>query len=209
MKNVIKLLFVVAVFFATASCEDYLNEPKPTDQLTSASVYSSRAGVDAYFSGIFRLFRGQFEYNTDQATTDVGGIYSMYFARTIKGNDLIQGPSWYLFDYANDNREPTYRRPSVTWQFLYKLVKHANTIIKEVAASELSDIDKTELTAQARALRAFVYFQLGMEFQVYYNPTADAPPIYDENDFEEQIFAEFGQTMAVEEGVLVFKFHLD
>jgi len=31
----------------------------------------------------------------------------------------------------------------------------------------------------------------------------------DETDFEEQLFAEFGQTIAVEEGVLVFKFHLD
>ena len=31
----------------------------------------------------------------------------MYFARVVKGNDLIMGFQWYLFDYENDNREPT------------------------------------------------------------------------------------------------------
>jgi len=30
----------------------------------------------------------------------------------------------------------------------------------------------------------------------------------DETDFEEQLFAEFGQTVVVEKGHLVFKFHL-
>jgi hypothetical protein len=35
----------------------------------------------------------------------------MFFARTMKGNDLIQANTWFRDDYAN-NREPTYTRNS-------------------------------------------------------------------------------------------------
>jgi len=186
MKNIIKILYVILILFMATSCEKYLDEPKPTDELSSTDIYSSRAGVDAYFSGIYQLFRTQYAYGdpADGGTTDVGGIYSMYFARSMKGNDVIQKQSWFMWDYDHTNREPTYRRVSVTWQYLYEMVKHANTIIREVAASELGDVDKAELTAQAKALRAFLYFQLGLDYQIYYNPTADAPPIYNENDVD-------------------------
>ena len=105
MKKIFKYLLMGLIFTSLMSCEDYLNEPKPTDQLTSNDIFASREGVEAYLSGIYRKFRAQ-----HNSTTDVGGIYSMYFARSMKGNDLIQKATWYMWDYAQDNREPTYRR---------------------------------------------------------------------------------------------------
>jgi hypothetical protein len=53
-----------------------------------------------------RRFRGQY------TRTDAAGLNSMFFARTMKGNDLIQANTWFRDDYANDNREPTYTRNS-------------------------------------------------------------------------------------------------
>lgn len=175
MKKIINILVVVFVFLTISGCEKYLDEPKPTDQLTSTAIYSSREGVNAYISGIYRRFRRQYA-----STTDVGGIYSMYFARSIKGNDLIEKASWYMYDYAHENREPTYRRVRETWAFLYHLVDHANTLIMEVERSPLSDTDKKEFIAHGKALRAYFYLQIAMEYQASYavDPTLPAPPLY-------------------------------
>lgn len=176
MKKILNLFIVMLLAFSFTACEDYLNEPKPTDQLTAVDIYASREGVEAYLSGIYRKFRSQ-----HSSTTDVGGIYSMYFARTIKGNDLIQKRTWYLYDYAHDNREPTYRRVRETWNLLYDLVDHANTMIGGIEESNLSDADKTELIAHGKALRAYFYFQLVLEYQAGYPSVgtgAIAPPLY-------------------------------
>jgi hypothetical protein len=182
MKKYIFHITVLILLSSALSCEKFLDEPKPTDELTSGAIFSSREGINAYLSGIFRRFRSQFVYTGTTATTDVGGIYSMYFARAMKGNDLIQAVSWYRFDYDHSNREPTYRRVYVTWQYLYNMVMHANTIITEVAKSSLPDSEKKEFIAQGKALRAFFYFQLALEYQAAYpvNPNAQAPPLYTE-----------------------------
>lgn len=185
MKNINKILLGVLVLYTLSGCESFLDEPKPTDSLTSDAIYSSTEGVDAYLSGIYRDMRAQYEYSPDVATTDVGGIYSMYFARAVKGKDLIQN-SWYNFDYENDNREPTYRRVRVTWQFLYDLVNHANTLIEGVTNGDLADADKAIYVAHGKALRAYFYFQLALEYQLSYavDPNAPAPPLYDQVSYE-------------------------
>ena len=125
MKKILnfKVLFLFCVM-ALASCsEDFLEEPAPTESVSEDVIFSTRTGVEAFLSGINRRARGQF------TATDAGGIYSVYFARTIKGNDLIHNNSWWSFDYANDNREPTYRRTVFNWQFPYFMINQVNTLI--------------------------------------------------------------------------------
>ena len=108
-----KILVAFMAMFMLAGCsEDFLYEPKPTDGVSDEVIYSSRKGTEAYISGIMRRFRGQFI-----AATDAAGVNSLFFARTVKGNDIIQANTWYTNDYANDNREPTYRRTSFTWNY--------------------------------------------------------------------------------------------
>lgn len=106
----------------------------------------------------------------------------------MKGNDLIQAPTWFLWDYDHTYREPGNTRVEFTWEFMYDLIDHVNTIIQEVPLSSLSEVEKTEFVAHARALRAYFYFQLAMEFQHCYDldPTAAAPPIYTEPSTEPQ-----------------------
>lgn len=179
MKKIYILIIGFAMLMGGAGCSGYLDDPKPTDVLTANDIYSSPEGVQAYFSGIYRLFRGQYEYAEDVATTDVGGVYSMYYARTVKGNDIIQD-SWYNFDYAHENRQPTYRRVRVTWQYCYDMINHANTIVKEVTASvALADEDKIAFIAEAKALRAFFYFQLYLEYYAK-DSGLQTPPLYKE-----------------------------
>ena len=163
------------------SCEDnFLNDPVPTSSVSDVVIFGSREGAEALLSGIQRRFREQF------TRTDAGGVYSLYMARSVKGNDLIQN-SWYNFDYDNDNREPTYVRTVFSWEYPYYMINQANSLINGVeASSAISDADKIELIAQGKALRAFFYFQLALEFQhtYTYDPSLPAPPIYTELSLE-------------------------
>lgn len=182
MKNVNKIIVLLVAVFALGGCsKDFLEEPAPAGSVTEDVVFSSRSGVEAYISGIHRRARTQFE------ATDSEGLGSIYFARDIKGNDLIHSNNWWSFDYANDNREPNYRRTVFSWEFPYYMINQANTLINGVEASEtLSEEDKAQLKAQGLVIRALYYFQLSLEFQhtYTYDPSLPAPPIYTELSLE-------------------------
>jgi hypothetical protein len=181
MKKLFGLLLVLSNVFTVGCEQDYLDQPAPTESVNSSVIFESKAGVEAFMSGILRVSRNQFE------RTDAGGLYSMYFAREVKGNDLIMGFQWYLFDYENDNREPTYTRTTFSWEFPYSMINQLNLYIDGVKnSSSLSENEKEGLLGQGYALRAFYYFQLAMEFQhtFTYDTSLAAPPIYEEPALE-------------------------
>ena len=177
MKTLISKIFIaiMALFIMAGCSEEFLDEPQPTDGVPETVVFGSREGVEAFISGIMRRFRGQY------TSTDSAGLNSILFARSVKGNDLIQTNNWFGFDYANDNREPTYRRTVFTWNYCFYMVNQANALINGVEASTtLPQSDKTELAAYGYALRGFFYHQLVMEFAPTYSADLNfpAPPIY-------------------------------
>ncbi|WP_170309826.1 RagB/SusD family nutrient uptake outer membrane protein [Seonamhaeicola maritimus] len=180
MKKIIKLkrfviLSLLAVFTFVGCSEEFLDDPKNTDGVTADVVFGDKATVEAFITGIFRLFRRQY------TSVDSAGLQSIYFARTIKGNDLIQAPSWYLFDYAHENREPTYRRTVFNWDFSYDMINQANTLILGVTnSSALDDNAKKEYIAVGKTLRAFYYFQLALDFcpNLNTNSSISRLPIY-------------------------------
>lgn len=177
MKNLISRIFIaiVALLIVTSCSKDFLDEPQPTAGVSETVVFSSREGVEAFISGIMRRFRGQYT-NVDSA-----GLNSIFFARSLKGNDLIQSDTWFGSDYANTNREPTYRRTIFTWNYCYYMINQANALISGVEESNaLSVDDKKELTSYGYALRGFFYHQLVLEFCPSYSVDVNypAPPIY-------------------------------
>ncbi len=179
MKNY-KIFAVAALAFTTVfqSCrQDYLDDPQPTTSVSPEVVFGSKEGATAFVAGILRRTRAQF------SSTDTGNLGSMYFARTNKGNDVVNSGSWFQSDYENDNREPNYRRTIFTWNFLYYLINQTNALIDGLENSTtISAADKAPLLGQAYAMRAFFYFELSLEFQHTYkfDTSLPAPPIYDE-----------------------------
>lgn len=166
---------LVSALVVTTSCsDDFLDEPKNESGLTEDVIFSSRTLADAFVTGIMRRYRGQY------TATDTGGLYSLFFARSVKGNDLIQSENWYTFDYAQENREPNYRRTVFNWNFNYEIIFNANQLISGVERSELSETDKKELIAIGKAIRAYHYFQLALEFVPNYTTDATVAklPIY-------------------------------
>lgn len=176
--NKFKLFSItLAVFMLTGCQEEFVDSPKPVDGISETLVFSSRDLVNSFLAGMLRRTRAQF------TATDTNGINGMYYARTVKGSDVIQRATWFGFDYDNDNREPNYRRPGFSWEFPYFMINQANIAIKGINESSLSETDKNETLAQAMGIRAFYYFQIALEFNATYtsvDSSDPAPPIYTE-----------------------------
>jgi starch-binding outer membrane protein, SusD/RagB family len=190
MKKQYCILLVLGNLLLLGCEKDYLDQPKPTESVNSSVIFESADGAEAFMSGILRLSRDQFERD------DSGGLYSMYFARVVKGNDLILGFQWYLYDYENDNRESTYVRTTFSWEFPYSMINQLNLLIDGVKnSSNLSETDKDAFLGQGYALRAFYYFQLAMEFQhtYSYDTSLPAPPIYMEPALEGKAMSTLGE----------------
>ena len=180
-KTYIIALFAILVTFQ--SCRDeYLDKPQPTTSVSPEVVFGTKEGATALIAGILRNSRAQYVPSNGTSSTDAGNLGSIYFARTNKGNDVVNSGSWFQSDYQNDNREPNYRRTAFTWNFLYYLINQTNALIEGVENSAtISDDDKAPILGQAFAMRAYFYFELSLEFQHTYkfDTAAPAPPIYD------------------------------
>lgn len=178
-------LLVCSVLFSNCS-KDFINDVRPTDSATPEEVFASSSTVRSYFNGIYRQMRNQW-VSIDQSVgstsnADTYGYVSVLLARGVKGTDIVMPYSnWYHFDYQHANREPVYRRVSFTWYFFYELINQTNTLIDGVqTSSTIPDEEKNALLAEARALRAFFYFELIREFQfnIMKDPGAPGIPIY-------------------------------
>ncbi|MBA2329939.1 MAG: RagB/SusD family nutrient uptake outer membrane protein [Flavisolibacter sp.] len=174
LKIFISLLVISSVM---GGCKkSFLDEPRPGTSVASTDVFATDQGVRAYFNGIYRRFRIQ--YGT---AADAWGIASINLAREVKGTDVVlPNVNWYTFDYEHDNREPVYRRVVFTWGYFYDFINQANNLIQGVTASSLSDASKSRFIAEARAIRAWCYFELLREFSHAYvkNPNGPGVPIY-------------------------------
>lgn len=179
-----KAWLIGAFAIISTSCDDFLDEPKPTTSVAPGDVFSTEDGVRAHFNGIYRNLRTQWESVDGKSggRTDTWGVVSLNLARMVKGIDMMIPSGHYQWDYRHENRNSTYRRVNFVWDFLYETVNQANIIIGGVADSDFPDASKNALTAEAMAIRAWAYFELVREYQHTYaaDPNAPGIPIYTE-----------------------------
>lgn len=179
------VLFLLMTVLAIAGCKkDFLNEPRPTDSVTALDVFNTPSGVRAYFNGIYRNMRRQWSNldNTVGGNDDTYGYNSVNLMRENKGLDIVNPGGWYQFDYRQENREPTYRRTRWLWAFFYEHINQLNVLLEGVEGASFSQAEKTAFAAEARALRAYMYFELIREFQhsITKDPNAPGVPLYTE-----------------------------
>ncbi|NML22484.1 RagB/SusD family nutrient uptake outer membrane protein [Pseudoflavitalea sp. G-6-1-2] len=179
MKKIIQSLCYVAVLLLFSCNKNFLDEPQPAGSVTEDAVYATETGVRSFFNGIYRNLRTQWS-----SPSDVYGIVSVNLAREVKGFDVsMPNGDTYVNDYVHNFRLATFRRSSFTWNFFYSFINSANTLIGGVKKSTtLSATAKTQFEAEARAFRAWCYFELAREFARSYRENPDGPglPIYTE-----------------------------
>lgn len=141
----IAIPLLAAVVALLAACDSALNT-KPYDKFSEDMVWSSRANAEAFVY---------------QTYADVMGLYT--------GNGAISIPeAWTAnsasFDGINGNANPVYRE-LVTRDYdagfnQFGRIRRCNLILEKVTQSALSTEEKQLLTAEAKFLRAMVYFHI-------------------------------------------------
>lgn len=145
MKN--SLLFLVAFFFLTSCKKQLQEEPKG---VAAETFYNTAAEVEAAVNSIYGPIR---EANC------LGGLYP---AQLETYGDYIYGRGSYgpLNEYTGlDNTNIT--RAGQMWDLFYRSVRNANLVIANApAGSSISAADIKRYVAEAKFMRAFIYFQL-------------------------------------------------
>ena len=194
-------ILIFGLVSISMSCSEFLDEPKPTTAVTPHDVFSSEDGVRAHFNGIYRNLRSQWRSVDGKSGgyTDTWGFVGINLTRMVKGTDMMVPYGWYAWDYRHENRNSTYYKVRFIWDFLYENINQANIIIKGVEESDFPDSAKNKFIAEARALRAWSYFNLIREYQHPYSSDPNAPgiPIYTEPASIESVGESRGTVQAV------------
>jgi hypothetical protein len=178
------LLIACVGVMSLASCsKTFLSEVVPANgDLDPGIIFGSKTGADNAMTGIYYLMRN---YATGQQ--NMYGLKTIQFNFDIRGNDIISDPgNWWLYENNwSDNgygRVATSSRNLQIWNLFYKVINNANAVIKGAAGLPESQAVKDQYIAEARALRAFAYFNLVRIYAFTYAKDINAPsvPLYTE-----------------------------
>jgi starch-binding outer membrane protein, SusD/RagB family len=182
MMKLNKISLYAAIFGATlslTSCEkDYL-ETAPSNAVPFEDAYGSKAGMEAALTGIYRLMR-QAPVNQGTVSHDSYGVPALMTTFDVMGQDVMANNGWFMFQYELDNKLNIYRGPRTIWGHGYNLITNANSIIAFAPdVPNTTEAERKAFEAEARAIRAFAFFDLVRTYQHTYlkNPQALGVPL--------------------------------
>lgn len=174
-----KLFLPIAAFGLTACSSDFFDDveiPNITQSEKESLVADPDAKprvVKAELQAIYNLnIQQNFQGNTAH---DYFGLKSLHLATDLMGEDMVMtSEDWFIYDYLNDNREAPYRRTRSTWNYFYKIVASANTMITDYLSEEKLSPELDEVKTQLITLRGIAYFHLVNYYQQTYSGNENA-----------------------------------
>ncbi len=147
MRKIIFTLIVFGTFFT--SCEDVLDK-EPLDRISDAKVWSDENLADAYLTDVYSnvIFRRLGSNNVGFGLISGMADEMIQFAPWQEPNAAIATPM---------NSETLYE-PLNYWK--YDVIRKANIFIEEVSNSEFDESYKKKRIAEARWIRAYLYFEM-------------------------------------------------
>jgi hypothetical protein len=151
MKNIIRqLILILSAAFLFSSCEKKILDQKPQTALDALTAYTTRQGVEAGLLGCYNALQGTSYYGLEYwALSDMyAGVitHTGTFPTYAQINNRIILP---------DNTNTT-----GTWNQIYNGINRCNNILASIDALNDPAYSKTQGAAEARFLRALMYFDL-------------------------------------------------
>lgn len=143
----------------------------PTTIIKGEDIYNE-AGIKAYMAGMYvRLPMEDFKYNTRNGNGAIQGYFS----------DLNIGSYWCSTGEMVNNDEGGFvRHVTGYWDEGFKIIRQANTLIKDLPNYPELNTWSIEWIAEAKFIRAYVYFQLAKRYGGL--PKVFEPQYLDPND---------------------------
>lgn len=154
MKKLIVSLSLITALVSMNSCKKYL-DTVPDNILTIEDVFKTRTNVIRYIGNIYQAMPN--EHNQRFASSENSGVWT---------GASDEGKYTWDFVYANNMNKSAWANTdgnvSAYWDNYYRAIRNATDFIQRIdgATPEISAAEKLILKGEARALRAFYYYQL-------------------------------------------------
>jgi len=169
-----KKLIVILLPIMVLSCSDLLDlNVDPKDRIPSTVVWENEALIRANLTDLYANFP-DFAYDnmnwnySDEATNRNGNSNAVTRGQVSRTNDI---PGFFDYSY----------------------IRQINEFIENVSIASIGDVAKTQMIAEARVIRAIVYFEMQKRYggvplvDVVLNPYEEIPESYLRRSTEEDI----------------------
>lgn len=176
MKNIHKLSLIVLILIFTISCEKILVEDPPSS-ISLSSFYQSESDALAGLYGAYSVLYG------------ISGTNSLNYGE-VNADDLTISPlvsDLYTWDFFTYNSEVT----AGLWSNCFSGINRTNEVILYTERIDMEASKKADIIAEAKALRAYFYFQLVQILggvPLYETPTVGFENIYTTRASENDIY---------------------
>ena len=161
---------VLVVFGAIiCGCDKQLTTHDAT-KVDSSTFTTSTAGLNQVLTATYKAFlMGAGESQTGASYQGVSG-FLMYY--DMMGSDVTVN-EWYgaspepIYEFKPSRREAASGASNI-WSKMYNIINMSNIIVDAAPETSGSDSEKNALIGQAKAMRAFAYFHLIMNYQQTY-----------------------------------------
>ena len=147
-----KVLYLLIFLLVTTSCKDFLQED-PASLMVDNNFYKTEADADA---AIVAAYDGL----NDQSNIFYRGIYLLAELPTDNAECGQGVANANIFALKNYTYGPVNDRIYVLYTAVYKAIANANVAINKIPAIPFADAKKNRLIAEARFIRALLYFNM-------------------------------------------------
>src|SRR5690349_4613267 len=148
--------FSLMICLGMLSCKKMVTVPSPINSITTSEMFSTNAQALASMAGVYSVMvNGPLSFNNGYVTI-LGSMSAdeMFYNGTGDAHIIAFAPNQLLKDNAYT---------STVWTSAYKTIYNVNAAIEGIAESEspsFTDSMRTELTAEAKFVRAYCYLYL-------------------------------------------------
>ena len=174
MKKIFISIVLVVFGAIICGCDKQLTTHDAT-KVDSSTFTTSTAGLNQVLTATYKAFlMGAGESQTGASYQGVSG-FLMYY--DMMGSDVTVN-EWYgaspepIYEFKPSRREAASGASNI-WSKMYHIINMSNIIVDAAPETSGSDSEKNALIGQAKAMRAFAYFHLIMNYQQTYAMAKD------------------------------------
>lgn len=158
LKNIKISLLGLVLFMGLTSCSESFLEVDPTGTALEANYYKNEAEL---YSGLIAVY--------DRLGKQSGGFENMITMMNAGSDDHFAGGGGAtdgtgIQSFSDYSISPS-TIPSSFWNDFYQGIFRANILLEKLPEAPVADDVKTRITAEAKALRAYYYFELVRMFR--------------------------------------------
>lgn len=149
-----KYIIVISLYLLHTSCEDFVSVDVPDYKIISKTVFGNDITANSAVEGIYNeLFKADFSNGNFRSVTMLAGLSGDNLRTTALNYALIEFDENEILNTNSYNLD--------LWSSAYKIIYMCNAVLDGLQMSEgVTTKMKDKLMAEARFVRAFVYFYL-------------------------------------------------